>query len=123
MQIFVGYQMQYELPQPTPMILNLHVHFSRAADLLRPDRMISSPAAPMSAYRDSFGNWCTRLVAPAGRFVLSSDAVVNDSGLVEETARDAREHAIDELPDDALVFLLGSRYCETDRLSEFAWQR
>jgi transglutaminase-like putative cysteine protease len=123
MQIFVGYQMQYELPQPTPMILNLHVHFSRAADLLRPDHMISSPQVPMSAYRDSFGNWCTRLTAPAGRFVLSSDAVVNDSGLVEQTALDAREHPIAELPDDTLVFLLGSRYCETDRLSEFAWQR
>jgi transglutaminase-like putative cysteine protease len=123
MQIFVGYQMQYELPQSTPMILNLHVHFSRSADLLRPDRMISSPAVPMVAYRDSFGNWCTRLIAPPGRFVLSSDAVVNDSGLVEETASDAREHLVAELPDDTLVFLLGSRYCETDRLSEFAWQR
>jgi transglutaminase-like putative cysteine protease len=123
MQIFVGYQLQYELPQPTPMILNLHVHFSRAADLLRPDKMTSSPAVPMAAYRDSFGNWCTRLTAPAGRFVLSSDAVVNDSGLVEPSALDAREHPIAELPDDALVFLLGSRYCETDRLSEIAWQK
>lgn len=122
MQIFVGYELQYELPQPTPMILNLHVHFSRAADLLRPDHMVSLPAVPMFAYRDSFGNWCTRLTAPRGRFALSSDAVVSDSGFVEPTSPGAREHAIAELPDDALVFLLGSRYCETDRLSEIAWR-
>jgi transglutaminase-like putative cysteine protease len=122
MQIFVGYEFQYELPQPTPMILNLHVHFSRAAELLRPDHMVSSPAVPMSAYRDGFGNWCTRLIAPKGHFTLSSDAVVNDNGLVEQPAPGAQEHAIADLPDDTLVYLLGSRYCETDRLTEIAWQ-
>jgi transglutaminase-like putative cysteine protease len=120
--IFVGYQMQYEFPQPTPMILNLHVHYSRAADLLRPDHMVSSPQVPMSAYRDSFGNWCTRLIAPAGQFTLSSDAIVGDSGLVEPTFPGAREHPVAELPDDALVFLLGIRYCESDRFTEIAWK-
>ena len=122
MQIFVGYEFQYELPQPTPMILNLHVHFSRAAELLRPDHMVSSPAVPMAAYRDGFGNWCTRLIAPKGHFTLSSDAVVSDNGLVEQPAPGAQEHAIADLPDDTLVYLLGSRYCETDRLTEIAWQ-
>ena len=74
MQIRVGYELQYDLPQPTPMILTLHVHYTRASDLVRPDHMMTTPAVPMAAYRDGFGNWCTRLVAPQGHFSVTADA-------------------------------------------------
>jgi transglutaminase-like putative cysteine protease len=121
MQIRVGYELQYELPQPTPMLLTLHVHYSRASDLVQPDHMIASPAVPMSAYRDGFGNWCTRLVAPQGRFSVTADALVRDSGVPDAIVSSAVQHPIWQLPEDALVFLLGSRYCETDLLSEVAW--
>lgn len=66
MIIRIGYD-TYDCPQPTPMILTLNVHFTRVSDLLRPDHMILHPSIPMSAYRDGFGNWCTRIVAPRGR--------------------------------------------------------
>ena len=121
MQIRVGFEMVYDCPQPTPMVLNLNVHFSRASDLVGRDHLLVDPPVPMSAYRDSFGNWCTRLVAPAGRTRLSANVVVNDSGLPDVIVPDARQLAVQDLPEETLLYLLGSRYCETDRLSEIAW--
>jgi transglutaminase-like putative cysteine protease len=122
MQIRVGYELIYELPQPTPMILTLNVHYSRASDLVRPDHMMTAPSVPTASYRDGFGNWCTRLVAPQGRFRVTSDAVVNDPGVPDPISAWAVQHLVPQLPEETLVFLLGSRYCETDRLSETAWR-
>lgn len=122
MKIRIGYELTYDCPQPTPMMMTLHVHHSRAADILVPDVMKTSPVVPITAYHDSFGNWCSRLVAPAGRITISGDGIVQDSGLPDPVHRSARQHAVQDLPNDALMYLLGSRYCETDRLSETAWQ-
>jgi transglutaminase-like putative cysteine protease len=76
---------------------------------------------PSTAYRDGFGNWCMRLVAPAGSFRISADAIVSDSGLPEPVAPFAWQHPVQDLPEDSLVFLLPSRYCESDQLSSLAW--
>jgi transglutaminase-like putative cysteine protease len=76
----------------------------------------------ISPYRDNYGNWCSRLVAPAGRMRLSGDGVVRDSGLPDVVAPSAPQHAVEDLPAETIVYLLGSRYCETDRLSDIAWQ-
>jgi transglutaminase-like putative cysteine protease len=122
MQIRVGYELVYTFPQPTPIILALNIHYSRAADIVRPDHMITSPSIPVVSYRDIFGNWCNRVVAPQGRLRLSADGVVNDTGAPEVVSPLAEQHAIQALPEEALMFLLGSRYCETDLLSETAWQ-
>ena len=119
MQIRVGYELTYEFPQSTPLILTLNVHYSRASDLLRPDHLVTRPSVPMTQYRDGFGNWCTRLVAPQGTLVLTADAVVQDSGDIEPVVPGAWQHEVAGLPEETLVFLLGSRYC--DRLSEIAW--
>jgi transglutaminase-like putative cysteine protease len=121
MRIHVGYELIYDFPQPTPMIMVLGVHFSRASDIVVPDHLMTSPPAPISPYRDLFGNWCTRIVAPAGRIRLWADGVVNDTGQPDTVAPRAPQHAVEELPADALTFLLGSRYCETDCLTETAW--
>jgi transglutaminase-like putative cysteine protease len=75
----------------------------------------------VDAYRDGFGNWCTRVVAPAGRLRVTADAIVNDTGLADRIVADAQQIPVSELPVDTLVYLLGSRYCETDRLSDTAW--
>jgi transglutaminase-like putative cysteine protease len=123
MQIRVGFEMAFQCPQPTPMVLALSIHYSRASDLVRPDHLVTIPSVPVTAYRDLFGNWCSRLVAPAGRFVLSTDALVNDSGEADVVAPWAMQTPVEMLPDATLLYLLGSRYCETDRLSEIAWQR
>lgn len=121
MDIRVGYDLVYECPQPMPMILTLNIHYSRASDIVAPDLLTTSPSVPIAAYRDSFGNWCSRIVAPTGQIRLSSTAVVRDSGLPEIIVRDAPQHRVQDLPEETLLFLLGSRYCETDRLSDIAW--
>jgi transglutaminase-like putative cysteine protease len=90
---------------------------------VRPDHLMTQPAVPTAAYRDLFGNWCTRLVAPAGRFVLSADALLNDSGAHDAMSPWAQQVPVEYLPESTLVYLLGSRYCETDQLSEVAWHR
>jgi transglutaminase-like putative cysteine protease len=121
MQIHVGFEMVYDCPQPTPMIFNLNVHFTRVSDLAGRDDLMFDPPVPMAAYRDSFGNWCTRIVAPAGRTRVRGDAFVRDSGAADVYAPQAQQLEVQDLPEEALLFLLGSRYCETDRLSQIAW--
>jgi len=121
MQIRLGYELIYDCPQPTPMLLMLNVHYTRVSDLVEPDHLVTSPAIPIRGYRDGFGNWCSRIVAPAGQTRLTANAIVNDTGEPDVIAVDAPQHILPDLPDDALVFLLGSRYCETDRLADIAW--
>ena len=122
MKIRIGYELSYECPQPTPMIFTLSVHYSRVSDVLVPDHLRADPPVPITAHRDSFGNWCSRIVAPAGQVRLSADAVVRDAGHPDVAAPQARQLPVEALPDETLVFLLGSRYCETDRLSDVAWR-
>jgi transglutaminase-like putative cysteine protease len=121
MQIRVGYELVYDCPQPTPMILTLSIHFTRVSDILVPDHLITHPPVPITAYRDAFGNWCSRIIAPKGQIRLSTDAIVNDSGEVDSVVPTAPQIPVQDLPNETLMFLLGSRYCETDRLSQTAW--
>lgn len=122
MLVSIGCRLNYSLPKPTPMIAMLSVHYSRFGDLHRPDHLITSPSVPLKSYRDGFGNWCTRLVAPQGDFSLTTDGVIRDGGEPDPIAPDAIQHAVEELPDETLVYLLGSRYCDTDLLSDEAWR-
>ena len=118
----IGYELVYRCARDTPMIVMLTVHFSRAADLLAPDVMSISPAISADAYRDGFGNWCTRLVAPPGALRLYSTTLIRDSGQVDNVLPDARQVAVQDLPPETLTFLLGSRYCETDLMFDIAWE-
>ena len=121
MRISAGYQITYDCPAPVPMLLTLSVHPSRRDHLETPDWVRTDPMVDVRQYLDTFGNICSRVLAPPGRFVLSADFVVHDNGLVDDYAPDARQIAVQDLPDDALVYLGGSRYCETDLLSDLAW--
>ena len=123
MQIRAGYEIAYDCPQPTPMIAMLSVHPSRAADLITPDRMRLVPALPANTYRDGFGNVCHVINAPAGRIALSADFLIRDSGAPDDVAPDAEQHPLEKLPVETLVYLLGSRYCETDRFVKIAWSK
>jgi len=99
MKIRVGFDWAYPCPQPTPMMLSLNIHHSRASDLARFDHLVTNPAVPVTTYRDHFGYWCSHLVAPPGRFVLTSDALVNDSGLPVVVAPRATQTPVDTLAD------------------------
>jgi transglutaminase-like putative cysteine protease len=120
--IRIGFEMVYDCPAPTPMILALNIHHSRAADLVQPDILLTHPPVAVTAYHDLFGNWCSRIVAPAGPFTLSTTALVKDSGAYDAYAPHATQVPVENLPESALVYLLGSRYCETEHLSNIAWQ-
>ena len=122
MRIRVGYELIYESPQPTPMVLLVNIHSERSADLIQPDVVSTDPWLPLTSYFDLFGNWCTRMVAPVGRTVITADAIVRDSGLADPVPWNAPQHEVQDLPNEVLVYLLGSRYCETDRLTPIAWQ-
>ena len=123
MRLRLGCRLSFQLPAPTPMILLLNVHYSRASDLERPDLLVTDPAVQVEAYRDGFGNWCNRLVAPPGPLTVSTDGVIRDAGLSDPVDETASQHPVEQLPAEVLTYLLPSRYCETDVLSDFAWAR
>jgi transglutaminase-like putative cysteine protease len=122
MKIRAGYDIAFSVPQRTPMVLMLSVHPSRTKDLLTNQRMLAEPNLPLREYRDTYGNICTRVPVEPGVVRFSSCFDILDSGRPDEVLANARQHPIDELPDDALVYLLGSRYCDTQKLCDFAWQ-
>jgi len=120
MLIRLGYDIQFDLPNRTSILTMLYVHPSRTADLLEPDAMVVSPEVPVTDYIDGFGNRVGRLVAPAGPLRLTGSTLINDHGLIDPANFAAREHAVEDLPNEVLQFLLNSRYCEVDRLSATA---
>ena len=121
MKLRIGYEFVYHCPQPTPMILMLNVHYSRAGDMAVPDALTLVPSGRISGYRDLYGNWCCRIVASAGESRIGCDRIIDDSGSLDPVVAGAREHPVETLPDDVLVFLLPSRFCENDRLLQLAW--
>jgi transglutaminase-like putative cysteine protease len=122
MKIRIGFDIAYTCQQRTPFLLSLHVHPSRAPDLITPDIIQSDPPVAISEYIDGFGNRCSRAVIEPGTTHFTTDAIIEDSGLPDPVVPDAVQYDIPDLPPDVLVYLLGSRYCETDKLSDTAWQ-
>ncbi len=125
MRIALGYEISHTFSQPTPMIALLNVHYSRASDLEAPDVMTTEPPVPYTSYRDGFGNWCNRLLAPAGEFTVRAATVIRDDGALDVAPQPGTEQGrrlpVEELPEETLVYLLASRFCESDRLSQTAW--
>lgn len=122
MKIKIGFDLEFELTGPTPMILMLYVHPSRQKDLLAEEKILLQPEIALHDFTDLYGNRCARIVAPAGNLRLSLETIINDSGLPDAQAPEAIQHPVEELPDDVLPFLLASRYCEVDKLSDIAWK-
>jgi transglutaminase-like putative cysteine protease len=120
MRIRVGSEIIYRCFQPTPMILMVQVHSSRAEDIVASD-LTTDPVVPVHSYCDKFGNWCSRIIAPPGDIRLTASAVVRDTGEPDLMECNAEQCDVADLPEDTLLFLLGSRYCETDSLSQAAW--
>jgi transglutaminase-like putative cysteine protease len=122
MLIRLGYDLTFNLPAAVPMVLLLYVHPSRAPSLRRPDRVRTEPALEVDEFTDAFGNRCGRIVAPPGRLRLWNDTLAQDGGEPDPVCPEAAQHAVEDLPPETLPFLLASRYCEVDRLSDTAWE-
>jgi len=120
MLIRLGYDIRFDIPRPVPIVALLNVHPLRERDLREPDRLQVEPDVPLQMYLDSFGNRCHRFLAPAGTLRLTNSTLIDDSGLPDEQNFAAREIPVEELPTDVLRFLLASRYCEVDLLSNTA---
>src|SRR5205823_11833810 len=106
MEIKVGFEISHAAVTPTPMVIMLSIHPSRFADIVGAERIIAEPDVPIGFYRDSFGNVCGRLVAPAGGVTLRGSALVRDSGLADAGMPAAQQIPIDQLPDDLLLYLI-----------------
>jgi transglutaminase-like putative cysteine protease len=122
MLIRLGYDLVFDVPREVAVVAMLSVHPSRAADLLEPDDVRVNPPTNVVWYIDSFGNRCSRFIAPAGQIRLSGSTLIRDSGWPDAVNPQAREVPVQNLPDDALRYLLNSRYCEVDRMSNTAAQ-
>jgi transglutaminase-like putative cysteine protease len=120
MLIRLAYDIQFEIPAPVAMVALLNVHPSRVPDLIEPDELQTEPRLDVAHYVDSFGNRCARFVAQPGPLRLSSTTLIRDSGDPDLFNWMAREHAVGDLPNEILSFLLNSRYCEVDRFSNIA---
>jgi transglutaminase-like putative cysteine protease len=123
MLIRFGYEITVTCQQPTDMVCLLGVHADRHGDIRTPETVSTTPPVPTATYRDLFGNICRRFKAPAGDMTIRSDGVIEDSGELDPFVPDAAEVPVGALPDETLVYLMGSRYCQTDQLSQIAWDR
>jgi transglutaminase-like putative cysteine protease len=121
MRIKAGFTIAYECTTPVPLLLMLSLRPEREADLITPQVLSTDRDIPLHRYLDGFGNVCTRTVIPPGRTTFHSDFLVHDSGLPDTITPDAPQHPVADLPDDVIVYLLASRYCETDLLVNTAW--
>jgi len=122
MLIKIGYDIAYEVPVPTPMLLMLQVRPERLKDLRAAERLITEPEVEIESYTDWFGNRCAKIVAPPGLIRLYCDTVIEDSGVPEAVYPTAEQQPVQDLPLEVLPFLLASRYCEVEKLNETAWQ-
>ena len=120
MLIRLGYDIIFDAPLPVPIVALLKVHPSRVVDLREPDVLRVDPATNIECYFDSFGNNCCRFLAPAGQIRLSNSTLIYDTGEPDPVAPWAREIPVQDLPNDVLRYLLNSRYCEVDRMSNIA---
>ena len=123
MLIRYGYEIVVSFTQPTAVVCMMSVQADRLQDLVAPETAMTTPFTPALTYHDSYGNLCRRLVAPAGDLTLWGDATISDSGQTDPVVPEAEELPVSALPNEVLLFLMGSRYCETDRLSQTAWDR
>jgi len=123
MLIRLGYEIAIDCAQPMPVISVLEICKERQADIRRQTQVLTSPSVPDRTYEDAHGNVCRRFMAPAGGFRILYDALVEDSGEPDGVNTLAKETPVQDLPDEVLGYLLGSRYCETDHLGDIAWQK
>lgn len=121
MLIKIGYELIFDIPAPVNMLMGLYVRPERQHVLTQPEAVITDPYTPIWTYIDSFGNRIGRILAPAGRLRISYDNYATDSGVPDPRIDGAWLHTVEELPPDVMQYLLPSRYCEVDTMTQMAW--
>ena len=108
-------ELAYRLQQPTPFLFMLRPRSSPRQWIAQETYKIS-PITFVAEENDKYGNFCQRIVAPAGEFSLSTEAVVMTSAAAEVNLY-AEFISVPDLPGTVMEFLLPSRYCESDLLN------
>ena len=121
MQIRIGYELAFEVLQPTAMQLMLYVHPDQAGALRCPETIVVEPAVPVEDFLDAFGNRAARILAPAGSVRIRYDNVIDDPGRPDVAFAGRGLTPVHAMPAECWRFLLASRYCEVDRMGEIAW--
>lgn len=123
MLIRIGFELVFDVPSPVSILTLLYVHPEKAHVLREPEWLAVEPAVPVRSFIDHFGNRAARILAPAGKLRIRYNNLALDSGEPEPSIEGAIIHSPEELPDDVLQYLLPSRYCEVDRMTQMAWDR
>ncbi len=118
MWIHTTCNLDFQMGDPTPLILMLRPR-SGIQQWVAQEAYTLTPSVPVVEYTDIFGNLCQRLVAPAGIFTVHTTAAVMTADFVDKDP-DASFVEIQNLPDEVLLYLLPSRYCESDRFGNLA---
>jgi transglutaminase-like putative cysteine protease len=121
MQIRYGFDIALELSQPSTILAMMDVHSDFRDRIAKETELELSPAMTAERFVDSRGNIVRRLHAPAGAASLRLKGVFRCEGREDEVDEAANTVAASTLPPETLPFLLPSRYCESDLLSDFAW--
>lgn len=123
MLVRIGFEIIVACQAPVPMLMALSTHSEFGGKIIGSDRVRSSGSEPVVEYIDGFGNRISRTVASSGFTTYWSDCVVEVSGLPDVLPVDAPQHRIEDLPYQTLNFLTASRYCDSDKLVDFAWRQ
>lgn len=120
MQLKAGCQISFEANAPTPLILMLRPRSGFGQWVIKEEYSIE-PLVSVVEYTDSYGNLCQRLVAPEGLLQIGTNFIVETADEIDVNPG-APFVPIQNLPETAIQFLLPSRYCQSDRLGDLAWE-
>ena len=121
MRIRVGCEFDYASDAPVAMLMLVRAQPDAEQQTLYESRW-TEPRIPVREYVDGFANTCWRFTAPAGQFRIRYDALVDISAKPDQVAPDAALTAVDDLPDQTLVYTLPSRFIQSDLLVPTAWE-
>lgn len=121
MLVRVGCEFAHKAVGPTPTIWQVRPRPDGPVGLVS-STWESTPPLATTSYLDAFGNLCDRLVLPEGQSVVRFDAVAEVPDEPDEVDEAAPQVPVEALPDDALVYLLPTRFCLSDVLHDEAWE-
>lgn len=117
-----GFDFTYEAVQPTPLILLIEPRLDPWQQLVGEEFSVS-PEIAVRQYEDVHGNTVRRFDLPAGRTAIRHDAIVAVSSQPENFGAVDEPVPVSELSPELLRYILPSRYCDSDRLMDFAFEK
>jgi transglutaminase-like putative cysteine protease len=118
MKLAISCQLDYKIEYQTPLVLMLRPR-SGAGQWVIKEEYLLEPSVPVTEYTDLYGNLCQRVFTPEGNFSIKTSAIVDVADQIDVDVN-ANFVPVQELPDEALIYLLPSRYCESDKLGDSA---